>query len=87
MVTVFIPPLMRDLTGGASQFQAAAGSVRQVIAQLEERFPGVRDRLCAGDALRPGLAVSINGTVSRAGLSGLVPDEAELHFLPAIGGG
>jgi hypothetical protein len=39
------------------------------------------------DALRPGLAVAINGTVSRLGLRQPVPAGAEVHFLPAIGGG
>jgi molybdopterin converting factor small subunit len=87
MVTVYIPPLLRDLTGGVAQCQLAAGSVRQIVAQLEERYPGMLERLCERDALRPGLAVSINGTVSRAGMAGKVPEDAELHFLPAIGGG
>jgi sulfur-carrier protein len=87
MIHVFIPSQMRDLTGGAALAEVEGATVRQVIKALEARYPGVRDRLCAGDELRPGLSVSVNGTVSRLGLLQKLPDGAEVHFLPAIGGG
>ncbi len=87
MVTVFIPPLLRDAAEGLQEVEVAATTVRQVVAALDQRFPGIRDRLCAGDELRPGLAVAINGTVSSTGLLQQVPDGSEVHFLPAIGGG
>ena len=87
MVTVFVPPLLRELTGGADRVEVAGSSVRQIVAALDARFPGVGSRLCAGDELRPGLAVAVNGTVSSVGLLQKVPEGAEVHFLPAIGGG
>ncbi len=87
MVKVHIPPLLRDAAGGLDRVEVAATTVRQVVAALEERFPGIRDRLCAGDNLRPGLAVAVNGTVSSLGLLQKVGDGGEVHFLPAIGGG
>jgi sulfur-carrier protein len=87
MPTVFIPPLLRDLTQGADQVQVAGGTVRQVVAALDRRYPGVRERLCTNDELRPGLSVAVNGTVSSLGLMQKVPAKAEVHFLPAIGGG
>jgi sulfur-carrier protein len=87
MVKVFIPPLLRDAAGGLNHVEIAATTVRQVVAALEDRFPGVRDRLCAGDHLRPGLAVAVNGTISSLGLLQRIPDGGEVHFLPAIGGG
>jgi molybdopterin converting factor small subunit len=87
MVSVFIPPAWRDLTGDVVEVNVAAGTVRQLVNALEERFPGLRERAVMDDALRPGLAVAINGTVSRLGLRQPVPAGAEVHFLPAIGGG
>jgi molybdopterin converting factor small subunit len=87
MVNVFIPPQLRDATGGLDHVEVDAASVRQVVAALDARFPGVRDRLCAADQLRPGLAVAVNGTISSLGLLQKVPDGGEVHFLPAIGGG
>lgn len=87
MITVYIPPLLRTLTEGAEQVEAAGATVRQVIASLDARFPGLRDRLCEEDSLRPGISVAVNGTVSSLGLLQKVPDGSEVHFLPAIGGG
>jgi len=87
MVKVFIPPLLRDATGGLDQVEVSAVTVRQVVSALESHYPGIRERLCAGDSLRPGLAVAVNGTVSSVGLLQKVPDGSEVHFLPAIGGG
>ncbi len=87
MVKVFIPPLLRDVSGGLEEVEVAAATVRQVVAALDARFPGFRDRLCAGDSLRAGMAVAVNGTVGSLGLLQKVPDGSEVHFLPAVGGG
>ena len=87
MPRVFIPPLLRSLAGGASEVDVEGSSVRQVIAALDERFPGIRERLCEGDQLRPGLAVAVDGRMSSIGLLQKVGPESEVHFLPAIGGG
>ncbi|MFN0051478.1 MAG: MoaD/ThiS family protein [Planctomycetales bacterium] len=87
MATAFIPPALRELTGGRGQVDVAGTSVRQVVASLEAQFPGLRDRLCVGNDLRPGLAIAINGVVTSLGLLQKVPENAEVHFLPALGGG
>jgi len=87
MVTVFIPPLLRSSTDGQSCVPVEGATVRQVVRELERLHPGIAARLCEGERLKPGLAVSVNGTVSSLGLMQSVPDGAELHFLTAIGGG
>ncbi|MGE5194993.1 MAG: MoaD/ThiS family protein [Deltaproteobacteria bacterium] len=87
MIKVFIPPLLRDAAGGLEQVEIDAATVRQAVAALEARFPGMRERLCVGEMLRPGLSVAVNGTVSSLGLLQKVPDGSEVHFLPAVGGG
>jgi len=87
MVSVFLPPAWRDLSGGESEIRFEATTVRQVLAGLEARFPGILERAVADDSLKPGLSVAINGTVSRLGLRQPVPAGAEVHFLPALGGG
>lgn len=78
---------MRELTSGMETVEAAGSNVRRIIDDLDRRFPGLKDRLCAGDALKPGLAVAVNGAVSSLGLLQKVPDGSEVHFLPAVGGG
>lgn len=87
MITVFIPPQFQSFTGGAVTVEVEAASVRQAIAALDELFPGIADRLCQGDELRPGLSVSVSGRVSGVGLFQKVSPGGEIHFLPAIGGG
>ena len=87
MATVFIPPLIRDLTGGQTRVIIAANSVREVITQLEARYPGITGRLCQNGSIRPGMAVVVDSEVSTVGLRHRLGDTSEVHFLPAISGG
>jgi len=85
--TVWIPALMRDLTGGEEVISVAGGTIRQVIESLDERFPGFWERLCNEDDLRPNIIVSVDGEVSHRRLRQTLSESSELHFLPAISGG
>ena len=87
MPIVAIPALMRNLTGGEESVTVPGATVRQVIDNLESRYPGMKVRLCEGDRLKPGVAVYINGLLTRGSLREQVDADAELHFLPAISGG
>ena len=87
MPTVFIPALARELTGGAEQVVVEGKNVRQVINNLDQRFPGIRDRLCDGNDLKPGMTVAVSGHVSSLGLFQKLQEDSEIHFLPALGGG
>ncbi|MEX2288075.1 MAG: MoaD/ThiS family protein [Planctomycetaceae bacterium] len=86
MAQIFIPPLLRALTG-VDAIDVDAANVRQAIERLDEQFPGVRARLCEGDGLKPGLTVAVDGHVSSIGLLQKLKPDSEVHFLPAIGGG
>jgi molybdopterin converting factor small subunit len=87
MPRVFIPPQLRDLTGGQAELEAAGSTVREVIAHLDARFPGLRQRLCEGDVLSPSLQLAIDGQFRRRGLDLKLQPDSELHFLPVFGGG
>ncbi len=87
MPTVYIPPALRDLTHGVETVTATGATVRAVLADLEPHYPGLTEKLCVNDALRPGLMVAVGGTMSQRGLRTAVPENAEVHFLPALGGG
>lgn len=87
MARVFLPPNLRPLAGGRESVEVDGRSVREVIANLEAVCPGVRERLMVGDQLRPGLAVAVGRSVASLGLLAPVAPDAEVHFLPAIGGG
>jgi len=72
---------------GADQLEVGGATLRQVIAALEARAPGIADRVMADGRLRPELAISINGAIAERGLIEPVPDGAEIYLIPAIGGG
>ena len=87
MPRVFIPPPMRSLTAGEEVVEVGGTNLGQVIENLEQRFPGIKARLCQDEEIRPGLAVDITGSVATLGMLQRTPPNAEIHFLPAIGGG
>lgn len=62
-------------------------TVRQLVAELDGLHPGLRERLCEGDSLKPGLTVAVDGKVNTLGMIQKVAPGSEVHFLPAIGGG
>ena len=78
---------MRKLTDGEGNVPICGTTVREVIDNLESRYPGMKERLCEENRLKPGIAVYINGLLTRGSLLERVDPDAEIHFLPAIGGG
>ena len=87
MPVVFIPKPLRDMTGGMDRVTVEGVTVREVVEALDRLYPGIKPRLCRGDALAPGLQVSIDDVMTTRGLRALVRPEGEVHFLPTIGGG
>ncbi len=87
MATVYIPALLRDLTDGRETVTVPGATVRQLIDGLDRAYPGVKDRLCDANGLRPGVAVAVDTAFSPLGLLQPVGEQSEVHFLPALSGG
>ena len=87
MPVAWIPSLLRDLTHGETTITVEGSTVREAIESLEERFPGIRARLCEGDRLRPNISVIVDGQVSHQRLRQPLGEDSEVHFVPAISGG
>lgn len=87
MATVYIPALLEGLTGGRQPIQVDGVTVLEVIARLDEAYPGLRGRLVEGDRLRRNIAVAVDGEVKRAGLLSPVGPAAEVHFVLSLNGG
>ena len=87
MAKIFIPTMLQSLTAGVKQVDLDARNVRQVIEQLEDLYPGMKDRLVEDGEIRPNLAIAINGDVAIMGMLEKVGENSEVHFVPAIGGG
>ena len=86
MATVYIPTLMRDITSQA-KVQVAGSTVRQIIENLEQAYPGLKDRLIENNRLRASISVVVDGEVTPIGLLEKVGEDSEVHFVPAIAGG
>lgn len=89
MPDVWLPPRLQRLTGGQQVVQIAGETVRQLIENLESAYPGLKAELYdeEEDMVMPGMAVIVNGETSQLGLLERVPEQSEVHFLPALGGG
>ncbi len=89
MAEVWIPPQMQKITGGLEQVQVPGATVRQLVNNLDQQFPGLKALLYDDeeDDIMPGLAVIVDGEASQLGLLERVSETSEVHFLPAIGGG
>lgn len=87
MATVWIPALLRALTGGRASLPASGATVADLIQDLEARCPGLQARLCQDGRLRPELAVVVDGQTSSLKLRQPVSEASDVHFVSVISGG
>ena len=87
MVDVHLPSALRPLFADLPRHvDVEAPTVLDAIAELDRRWPGLRDRLCEeGPALRRHIHVYIDG--ERGDLATEVPPNARLEVIAAISGG
>ncbi|QDT56333.1 ThiS family protein [Caulifigura coniformis] len=86
-IRVHIPASLRKLTDGISDVEVDAATVREVVIELDRRFPRIGDRLIEDDRLKQGVAVAVNSRLCATGLATPVPPGAEVQFVPALAGG
>jgi molybdopterin synthase sulfur carrier subunit len=78
-----LPPLFHDLP---RRLEVDAGTVEEAIERLDERWPGLRDRLCEqGPALRPHINVYVDRR--RAALDTALDPRSRVDVIAAISGG
>jgi len=78
---------LAGLTGGRSPLQVEGSTVREVIDNLEQTWPGIRERLVTDNRIRPNISVAVDGEVTPLGLLEPVSPTSEVHFVAAISGG
>jgi molybdopterin converting factor small subunit len=71
----------RRLTGGLSEFDVEANTVRRMIAELDRRFPGL------GHQIDEGMAVAIDGEIFQDAYQAQLNPDSEIVLIPKIGGG
>lgn len=78
---VLTSTLANRFAGGRHEFQVEASSVRQLIRDLELRFPGL------GKEIEQAAALAIDGEIYQDPFMERLADETEVFVLPKIGGG
>ena len=87
MAVVHIPAHFRQYTSDEATVEVPGGTLRQVIDALEAAHPGMRDILMRNGRVRSEIAIAVNSTVTENNLLEPIPDDAEVHLVPAIAGG
>jgi hypothetical protein len=87
MAELHLPTTLLTLFDGLPRaLEVDAGTVDEAIGRLDERWPGLRDRLCApGPALRPHINVYVDR--ERAGLATGLDARSRVDVIAAITGG
>ncbi len=89
-VTVKIPTPLRSLTLNRDTVSTEAGTLQDLVANLETEFPGMRERLCDDTGeLRRFVNIYVNGEDVRflEGLSTGLKAGDEVSIVPAVAGG
>ena len=89
-VTVKIPTPLRRVTGGVDQIEADSDQLAGALAQLNEQFPGIKERLFNDEgALHRFVNIYVNGEDVRflSGLETPLKEGDEVSIVPAVAGG
>jgi [CysO sulfur-carrier protein]-thiocarboxylate-dependent cysteine synthase len=87
---VRIPPTLRDSVGGAREVDASGSTVRELLADLADRFPGLGSQVLEnGHEIAPFVNVYVNNEDVRTleGLDTPVGEGTSVILLPAMAGG
>jgi sulfur-carrier protein len=82
---VHLPLQLREIFGIEGVPKARGATVREIFTDLDRRFPGIFDRLCNGDRLRPFVLAFIEG--EQATIDTRVPNGADVRVIGAVAGG
>jgi molybdopterin converting factor small subunit len=89
LATVHLPRSLVTLFGDAPprHLELPAATLGELIDRLDERWPGMRDRLCEpGPAIREHINVFIDGERERD-LGARLSGTTVVHVIPAVAGG
>jgi hypothetical protein len=81
MAKVFFPDHLTRYTEGTRELDVTAASFRELIARLDERFPGIETQLVGK------VAVAIDGDIIHDPFLEAIDRDSEVYFLHRIEGG
>ena len=88
-ITVRIPTPLRTLTNGQDEVQAEGATVGALIENLEQSYPGLKDRLCDDKGVRRFVNIYANDEDIRFldNLDTALSAGDSVQIVPAIAGG
>lgn len=89
-VDVVLPSALREYARGASRVKATGRTLEALLADLDGKYPGIRQRILADTgAVREYVNVFVNGDQVLDGNPSHVPlsDGDTVHILPSVAGG
>ena len=81
MARVVLPGTLQQYTGGVTELDLNAATIRQLYRVLGEKFPDIVPHLADG------MAVAIDGQIYQDALLQPIPNNREVHIIPKIAGG
>ncbi|MGW5879420.1 MoaD family protein [Nocardiopsis terrae] len=88
-IEVRIPTILRNLTDDAKIVEGTGDTISELVADLDNRYPGIAERLVDGGKLRRFINVYLNDEDVRfvGGLEAKLSDGDNVTVLPAVAGG
>jgi len=88
-VKVKIPTPLQRLTGGKDEVECKAGSIIDIVNDLDSKYPGIGERLSEGGKIRRFINIYVNEEDIRflKAEQTEVKDGDEVSIVPAIAGG
>jgi len=86
-ITVFIPTQLRNYTNGATQVPAEGTTVDEALADIDQRYPGIRFRVVdEQNRIRQHMRIYVDGErVREVGVR--ANPKSEVHIFGALSGG
>jgi molybdopterin synthase sulfur carrier subunit len=85
--TVKVASPLRSYTQGAASVSATGSTLREVLADLDQRYPGMRFRMIdEHERIREHIRLFVNTTMAKD-LTAAVADDDVVHLICALSGG
>jgi len=89
MASIRVPSALRSFTGGASDVEITASTVRDALAELDKKHPGIAAKVLDKGNVKPFIRIFVGSDDigDLGGLDAKVTDRDEISIVPAIAGG
>lgn len=89
MASIRVPTALRTFTAGASDIEIEAATVRDALAALDQKHPGIAAKIMKDGEVRPFIRIYVGpeDIGSLEGLDTKLSARDEVSIIPAIAGG